>query len=182
MRSTAGCGVGPKDVFAARTVVVGSESAAPIELEVPQLLGVPRLGDKAPDFEVTTLDGRTLSLAALRGKVVLVDFWATWCGLCRAEFPKLRDTYAQFDGGTRFEIVGASIDEDVEAVRKLTKTLRLSWPQTTLGIVEKNLLAQRFNIAATPSSFLIDAEGKIVAINVFGDALRAEVAKLLDPK
>lgn len=181
-RSSAGCGVGPKDVFASRAVVVGADDPGSIDLEVPQLLGVPRLGDVAPDFEVTTLDGRTLSSSALRGKVVLVDFWATWCGLCRAEFPKLRETYAMFDGGTRFEIVGASIDEDVEAVRKLTRTLHLTWPQTTLGPVEKNALAQIFNIAATPSCFLIDREGKIVAINVFGDELRAELKKLLDPK
>src|SRR5204863_7783936 len=134
-----------------------------------RLMNALHVGDLAPDFSAQTLDGRSICLSALRGKVVLVDFWATWCGMCRADFPKLRDTYAMFDGGTRFEIVGASIDEDVEAVRKLTKTLRLAWPQTALGGVERNRLAQIFNIAATPSSFLIDREGTIVAINASSD-------------
>jgi peroxiredoxin len=179
-RATAGCGVGPKDVFASRVVVIGMEETPPIDLEVPRLMGALRVGDLAPDFSATTLDGRTICLSSLRGKVVLVDFWATWCGMCRAEFPRLRETYAMFDGGTRFEIVGASIDEDAEAVRKLTNTLRLGWPQTALGAVERNSLAQTFNIAATPSSFLIDREGTIVAINASSDELRAAVKKLLD--
>lgn len=178
-RESAGCGVGPKDVFATRTILVGAETMPPLELDVPRLLGAPGVGDPAPQFEVATLDGRTVTLAGLRGKVVLVDFWATWCGLCRADFPKLRETYARYEGGKDFEIVGVSIDDDSEAVRKLVATLGLRWPQTSLGGLEKNPLAQLFNVAATPSSFLIDREGKIVAVNASGEPLRAQLAKLL---
>ncbi|MDZ4773381.1 MAG: redoxin domain-containing protein [Planctomycetota bacterium] len=181
-RETAGCGVGPKDVFAASTVRVGADAVGEVSFVVPRLLNALRVGDVAPAFKALTLAGAEISLADLRGKAVLVDFWATWCSMCRAEFPKLRDTYAMFAGGTRFEIVGVSIDEDLDAVRKLTQRLGLTWPQTALGPVEKNALAQLFNIAATPSSFLIDREGKIVAINALGDELRTEIAKLLPPK
>ena len=169
-------------MFASQRLTIGDGAVGEVAFEVPRLLNALRVGDVAPDFEAATLGGAAISVADLRGKVVLVDFWATWCGMCRAEFPKLRETYSMFDGGTRFEIIGVSIDEDLDAVRKLTQRLALAWPQTALGPLETNALAQIFNIAATPSSFLIDREGKIVAINALGDDLRTELAKLMPPK
>jgi peroxiredoxin len=179
VRSSAGCGLGPKDVFTAREVTLPRADSKPLDLTIEKTQATLRVGDTAPDFSATCLDGRTISLVDLRGKVVIVDFWATWCGMCRSEFPRLRETYALFGGGKELEIVGASIDEDPDVARRLTQRLQLGWPQTALGPVEKNALAQLFNVASTPSCFVIDREGKIVAINVAGEELRAELAKLL---
>lgn len=181
LRATPGCGVGPKDVSITRDVTLPLDPPGPLELVVELAPPTLRVGEPAPDFSVTTLDGRALTLRSLRGKVVLVDFWATWCGMCRAEFPRLRETYALFRGGAEVEFLGVSIDADVEAARRLTARLALAWPQTALGALEANALARLFNVAATPSSFLIDREGKIVAINPTGDELRAALARLVGP-
>lgn len=178
MRASIGCGVGPKDVFVIRRLNVPLASGESCDLQATRAPSTPQLGDIAPNFEVNTLDGRVVSMLDLRGKIVLVDFWATWCGMCRAEFPRLRETYALSGGGKRFEIVGVNVDDDVEAARRVVASLKLAWPQTALGPVESNALAQLFNIASTPSSFLIDGSGKIVGVNLTGEDLRREIAKI----
>ncbi len=182
MRPTAGCGVGPRDTKVETKVTVVSADVENVELRADRALSAPNLGDLAPDFEVETLDGRRLTLASLRGKVVLIDFWATWCGLCRAEFPRLRETYRMFGGGTDFEIVGVSVDDESTAPKRVAEGLKLPWPQTALGSAERNALAQLYDVASTPSSFLIDREGRIVAEHLQGDELRAAIAKLLGPR
>jgi peroxiredoxin len=176
MRPIAGCGVGPKDAAAELAARAPSSN---VELRVDRPLAMLAIGDLAPDFTVDSLDGRKVELAKLRGKVVLVDFWATWCGLCRAEFPRLRETYRLYGGGTDFEIVGVSVDDDPDAAARVARGLGLSWPQTALGPAEKNPLAQLYNVASTPSSFLIDREGRIVAEHLPGEELRAAIGKLL---
>jgi thiol-disulfide isomerase/thioredoxin len=111
----------------------------------------------APDFTVKTLDGEEITLSKLRGKVVLVDFWATWCGPCRESIPHLihlRNTY-QAKG---FEVIGLSLDkEDVETVRKFVKSLDVPYP-IAMGSEE---ISKSFRVSALPTAFLVDREGKI---------------------
>ena len=101
-----------------------------------------------------------MDLAKLRGKVVLLDFWATWCPPCVEEVPTLVETYAQFkDKG--FEIVGVSLDSDKDALAAFTKENKMPWPQFFDGKGWDSELAQRFNIQAVPTMWLLDREGKL---------------------
>lgn len=136
------------------------------------------IGKKFPDFAEKDLDGKPLSIAALKGKVVLVDFWATWCGPCIGELPHVKDAYAKHRA-KGFEIVGISLDSDR---RKLTDFLaknQMTWPQFFDGKGWQNKLAQQYGIDSIPATFLLDAEGTIIAKNLRGPALEAAVAKAL---
>ncbi len=118
------------------------------------------LRDKPMDLKFTAVDGRKVDLAKLRGKVVLLDFWATWCPPCVEEVPTLVETYAQFkDKG--FEIVGVSLDSDKDALAAFTKENKMPWPQFFDGKGWDSELAQRFNIQAVPTMWLLDREGKL---------------------
>ena len=117
MRELAGCGNGPQDVFAAQSIVLPIEKAPKsTSASRPLLARADASATWRPRSARATLDGRSLDLAALRGKVVLIDFWATWCGMCRVDMPSLVETYEHCARGGRFEIVGVSVDTDVGLV------------------------------------------------------------------
>ncbi len=142
------------------TEVAGNEdpdlsSAAKTALELMDMRGKPL------ELSFTAVDGRKVDLADLRGKVVLVDFWATWCPPCVEEVPALVETYEKFkDRG--FEIVGISLDSDKAALEKFTADNKMSWPQFFDGKGWENELAQRFKIQSVPTMWLLDREGKLV--------------------
>ena len=182
MRELPGCGNGPQQLFGAQSFNVADLTPQEIELRVSASRIPPKIGESAPDFSVTALDGRALKLSQFRGKIVLLDFWATWCGMCRADFPKLLATYEALAPSARFEIVGVSIDEDAQLVRRFVDSRGLRWPQTALGIAAKNPVAQLYNVNSTPSTVLIDADGKVVAINLTGEPLRTKIEALLKAK
>ncbi|MFM8230649.1 MAG: TlpA family protein disulfide reductase [Chthoniobacterales bacterium] len=115
---------------------------------------------KPLDLSFTAVDGRKVDLADLHGKVVLVDYWATWCPPCVEEVPALVETYEKFkDKG--FEIVGVSLDQDKSALEKFTKENKMTWPQFFDGKGWDNELAKRFNIQSVPTMWLLDREGKL---------------------
>ena len=117
--------------------------------------------DKPLELSFTAVDGRKVDLADLRGKVVLIDFWATWCPPCVEEAPSLVETYEKFkDRG--FEIVGISLDEDKSALEKFTTENKMPWPQFFDGKGWENEFAQRFKIQSVPTLWLLDREGKLV--------------------
>jgi thiol-disulfide isomerase/thioredoxin len=138
---------------------------------------------KPLNLEGTLVGGEKFDWSKYKGKVVLVDFWATWCGPCRQELPNVKENYEKHhDKG--FEVVGISLDDDVEALNKFIKTEKLPW-ENLLPADEsqrgwKNPLADKFGVEGIPFTMLVNRQGKVVALNVRGDALGEQLGKLLN--
>jgi peroxiredoxin len=136
------------------------------------------VGTIFPDFSERDLDGKPLSLAGYRGKVVLLDFWATWCGPCVGELPNVLKTYAKYHS-QGFEIIGVSLDDDRTKLLDFLKQKGMSWPQFFDGKGWKNELAVKYGIESIPATFLLDSQGKIIAADLRGEALEQAVGKAL---
>jgi peroxiredoxin len=157
-------------------VPVGDPKLAAIDVERFLIVNV---GETAPDFVATTMDGKELRLSELRGKVVLLDFWATWCGPCIARLPALQRLQQQHADGNDFVVVGISLDTGTEEVKQFIGQRKLSWPQIAAGPADKNPVAKAYNVEGVPATFLIDREGKVAAKDLHGWRLRWKVNKLL---
>lgn len=139
-------------------------------------------GAAFPDFNVKDLAGKPLSVAALKGKVVLIDFWATWCGPCRAELPNVIAAYSKYhDQG--FEIIGVSLDSDREKLDDfLKKETGMSWPQFFDGQGWSNELAVKYGVESIPFTVLVGPDGKIIGTDLRGEKLGTAVASALAKK
>ena len=116
----------------------------------------------APDFSLTDLQGRKLNLADYRGKVILLDFWATWCVPCQTEIPRFIEWQKKY-GDQGFQVIGISMDDDARAARKFVKRYKLNYP-AAMG-TEK--LAKSYGgILGLPANLIVDREGRIVAKHV----------------
>ncbi len=138
------------------------------------------IGATAPAFTLKTPAGQAVSLADYRGKYVLVDFWASWCGPCRAENPAVTRAYNAYKGRD-FDILGVSLD-DKKTREKWLKAIaddHLAWTQVSDLRGWQNAAAQRYGVQSIPQNFLIDPTGKIVAANLHGDELTAALARYL---
>ncbi len=114
--------------------------------------------DPAPEFKVTSLDGQPLSLVADRGKVVLLNFWATWCGPCRAEIPDLIELQTRYKD--RLQIIGLTVDEDdANLVKKVVEETGINYP---VAMAPAAVRLKYGGIAALPTSFVLDSEGRVV--------------------
>jgi len=129
------------------------------------------------EINFVAMDGREVNLAQMRGKVVLVDFWATWCGPCVAETPVLKDAYEKFNS-RGFEIIGISFDSDRATLEDFVKANGLTWPQYFDGKYWENDLGRRFGIHSIPTQWLVDRKGHLRDLRGRDD-LTAKVEQLL---
>ena len=134
-----------------------------------------------PDFAEKDLAGKPLAIANYKGKVVLVDFWATWCPPCVAELPNVLKAYEKYHA-KGFEIIGISLDKDEAALTSFIKKKNMPWPQYFDGLGWNNKLSGKYGVTSIPATYLLDGEGKIIGSDLRGDALDEAIAKALAKK
>jgi peroxiredoxin len=136
-------------------------------------------GDIAPDFSLPGKMDSVISLSSFRGKIVLIDFWASWCGPCRAANPGLVKLYDTFKS-KGFEIFGVSIDNKKTAWLNAIAKDHINYTQVNDKAGWNSPVAEKYGVEAIPTSFLVDQAGKIVAIDAGGIELENNITELLN--
>jgi len=144
--------------------------------------GGPEVGQEAPGFEIKTTDDKTIKLADYRGKYVLLDFWATWCGPCRGETPNLKAVYEQFGKREDFVMIGLSLDQEKEKPIAYAKEKGTQWIDGFLGGEDKDGVAAKYGVRGIPSIWLIGPDGKVTARGLRGERILEAVKKALGEK
>ncbi len=138
-------------------------------------------GQEAPEINQPSPDGTNIALSSLKGKIVLVDFWASWCGPCIKEMPNVVKAYAKYkDKG--FEIYGVSLDAEKERWVNAIKKEGMTWPQVSDLKQWDCQPAKQYGVTSIPATFLLDKEGKIIAKNLRGDELEKAIENALAGK
>ncbi|MBN1163762.1 MAG: redoxin domain-containing protein [Candidatus Krumholzibacteriota bacterium] len=168
-----------KQLTAAGSTVDGqTRRQATRVLEQIDILRKLTIGSPAIDFSMQDTEGRMLKLADYRGKVVLVDFWATWCAPCRQEMPNVKKVYSHYHK-KGFDIIGVSFDNSRDKLDGYVKENGIEWKQIYDGKGWQTEIGRSYAINSIPSTFLLDREGKIRYKNLRGEELEKSVKKLL---
>jgi thiol-disulfide isomerase/thioredoxin len=146
--------------------------------EIVESLKRTAIGVVAPDFTMNDPEGKPIQLSSLRGKVVLIDFWASWCGPCKKENPELVKLYQKYHG-KGFEILGVSLDKSKDDWVKAIKDDQLTWLHVSDLQFWQNAAARLYAINGIPLSFLLDKDGKIVAKGLTPDQIAEKLDKIL---
>ena len=146
--------------------------------EVVERMLSTNVGQFAPEISLPSPDGKEIALSSLKGKLVLIDFWASWCGPCRKEMPNVVKIYSKFKN-KGFEIYGVSLDQDKEKWMEAITKDGINWPQVSDLKYWDNVAARIYNVQGIPYTVLIDKDGKIIAKNLRGQELEKKIAEVL---
>jgi thiol-disulfide isomerase/thioredoxin len=143
----------------------------------PAIFCAAQSGDEPPDFSAKDISGLAVKLSDLKGKVVLLDFWATWCPPCRVEIPHLLEINRKFKD-KEFVLISVSLDRDLQAARRFVKDKKMDW-EHIIDWEAGQKIATLYQVEYIPSTFLIGRTGKIEARQLRGDELKNKIAALL---
>lgn len=151
------------------------------QLKNKLLAKTPSIGDQYLDISMNNPEGQEISLSDYVGKnkVVLIDFWASWCGPCRKEMPTVVEAYEKYKS-KGFEIVGISLDESQLSWEKSIKAMNMTWPQMSDLGGWNSEAAQLYKVTSIPATFLVDQDGKVIAKNLRGEQLLQQLESLLN--
>jgi peroxiredoxin len=137
------------------------------------------IGQEAPDFTATDLNGQEITLSELRGEYVLLEFWATWCGPCIPEIPYLKEMDEMY-GESGLRIVGISIDRDEKTLREFISEREMGWPQIYVEDSWSGGINRLYNVSGIPRMYLIDPEGYIAARDLRGEEMVTTISGFLE--
>lgn len=174
----------PKSAVKAYELIAKHFPEQSIADAIPGIVRRLELVGKPMALEGIGMSGSPVNIASMKGKVVLVDFWATWCGPCMAELPALKAAYAKYhDRG--FEIIGVPLDDDRDALEQFLTEAKLPWtqidPHAKSADPSKEPIAQQYGILAIPAMILVDGSGKVVSTTLRGEDLASSLDALLAP-
>ncbi len=153
-----------------------SESITPTPKD-PEPEQAPIRGKTAPDIELKNLDGETVTLRSFRGRPIMLNFWATWCGPCRIEIPVFEEVYNDPEwAGHGLEILAIDVQESTSQVRQFMEVYTMSFP---VFLDSRAMAARIYNIAAFPTTFFIDKDGIIREIRIGAFTTKASVERML---
>lgn len=145
-----------------------------------------RIGSLAPEIILPTPKGDQFVLSSLRGNLVLIDFWATWCAPCVEEQPELKKLYSKYNNpdsdGKKLEILGVSLDNKKEAWEKTIKKFNIKWTQVSDLKFWTSPVAKTYDIQALPYNLLLDEKGYVIALNLHGKELESFIESYLQRK